>query len=96
MSALAEGADQLVAEEALALDIPLIVPMPMPGAHYIDDFGSIREQESFDYLCSRAAEFYELPITPGNTRESIREHGPDRTQQYAQLGVFCAHTATFC
>ena len=92
MSALAEGADQLVAEEALALGIPLIVPMPMPGALYIDDFDSIKAQESFDYLCSRAAEFYELPIAPGNTPESIREQGPNRTQQYAQLGVFlCAH-----
>ena len=92
MSSLAEGADQLVAEEALALNIPLIVPMPMPGALYLDDFGSIKEQESFDYLCSRATEFYELPITPGNTPESIREPGPNRTQQYAQLGVFlCVH-----
>ncbi len=92
MSALAEGADRVVAEEALELDIPLIVPLPMPGALYIDDFDSIKAQESFDYLCSRAAEFYELPITPGNTPESIREHGPNRTQQYAQLGVYlCAH-----
>jgi len=92
MSSLAEGADQLVAEEALQLGIPLIVPMPMSGELYVDDFGSIKEQESFDYLCSRAAEFYELPITPGNTLESIREQGPNRTQQYAQLGVFlCAH-----
>ncbi len=92
MSSLAEGADQLVAEEAVALDIPLIVPMPMPGVLYIDDFDSIKAQESFDYLCSRAVEFYELPITPGNTRESIRKQGPNRDQQYAQLGVFlCAH-----
>ena len=50
MSSLAEGADQLVAEEALQLGIPLIVPMPMAGELYVDDFGSIKEQESFDYL----------------------------------------------
>jgi len=92
MSSLAEGADQLVAEEALQLGIPLIVPLPMPGALYLDDFGSIKEQESFDYLCSRAAEVYELPVTSGNTPESIREQGPNRSRQYAQLGVFlCAH-----
>ncbi len=70
MSSLAEGADQLVAEEALNLSIPLIVPLPMPGALYVDDFDSIKAQESFDYLSSRAAEIYELPITPGNTPES--------------------------
>jgi len=92
MSALAEGADRLVAEEALQLGIPLIVPLPMPGPLYIDDFESIKAQESFDYLCSRAAEFYELPITPGNTPESIHEQGPNRSLQYAQLGVYlCAH-----
>jgi len=92
MSALAEGADRLVAEEAIQLGIPLIVPLPMPGPLYIDDFESIKAQESFDYLCSRAAEFYELPITPGNTPESIHEQGPNRSLQYAQLGVYlCAH-----
>ena len=88
MSSLAEGADQLVAEEALNLDIPLIVLLPMLGEIYVDDFDSIKAQESFDYLSSRAAELYELPITPGNTPESIRKDGANRTQQYAQLGVF--------
>ena len=73
MSALAEGADRLVAEEALRLDIPLIVPMPMPRKLYIDDFGSTKSREAFEYLCSRAAEIYELPITPENTPATIRE-----------------------
>jgi len=92
MTSLAEGADQLVAEEALGIGIPLIVPMPMPRELYVNDFKSIKVREKFDFLCSRAAEIYELPITPGNTPDSIREHGDGRTQQYAQLGVFlCAH-----
>lgn len=91
MSALAEGADQLVAEEALQLDIPIIVPLPMPKALYVKDFTSLKVREKFDYLCSRAAEVYELPITSGSS-ESIAEYGKDRDQQYAQLGVFlCAH-----
>ena len=34
MSALAEGADQLVAEEAVRLGIPLIVPLPMARCHW--------------------------------------------------------------
>jgi hypothetical protein len=92
MSALAEGADQLVAEEALRLGVPLIVPLPMPRKLYLKDFDSINVREKFDYLCSRAAETYELPVTPGNTLESISEYGDSRDQQYAQLGVFlCAH-----
>ncbi len=88
MSALAEGADQLVAEEALRLDIPLIVPMPMARTLYVRDFENPRSREKFDLLCSRAAEIYELPPADGNSLESIAEYGPDRDQQYAQLGVF--------
>ena len=92
MTALAEGADQLVAKEALRLGIPLIVPLPMPRKLYIRDFDTIKVQESFEFLSSRAAETYELPVTPGNTLESISEYGDARDQQYAQLGVFlCAH-----
>jgi len=92
MSALAEGADQLVATEALRLGIPFIVPLPMPRKLYIRDFEAIKVQENFEFLSSRAAETYELPVTPGNTIESISEYGDARDQQYAQLGVFlCAH-----
>lgn len=92
MSSLAEGADQLVAEEALRLGIPLVAPLPMERKLYIRDFESVKAQEKFDFLYSRAAESYELPLVEGNTIESISEYGPARDLQYAQLGVFlCAH-----
>lgn len=92
MSALAEGADQLVAEEALRLGVPLIVPLPMERKIYLRDFESIAVREKFEFLSSRAAETYELPLVAGNTSESISDYGPPRDQQYAQLGVFlCAH-----
>jgi hypothetical protein len=92
MSALAEGADQLVAEEALRLGVPVIVPLPMQRKVYIRDFESINLQEKFEFLSSRAAETYELPLVAGNTIESISEYGSARDLQYAQLGVFlCAH-----
>ena len=92
MSALAEGGDQLVADEAVRLGIPLIVPLPMTRELYVKDFDSVQLREKFDVLSSRAAETYELPVTPGNTLESISEYGDARDQQYAQLGVFlCAH-----
>lgn len=92
MSSLAEGADQLVAEEAVQLGIPLIVPLPMPRELYVKDFDSLQVRETFDFLSSRATETYELPVTPGNTLESISEYGGARDQQYAQVGVFlCAH-----
>ncbi len=92
MSSLAEGADQLVAEEAVRLRIPLIVPLPMARELYVKDFDSIAVREKFDILSSRAAETYELPVVPGNTIESISEYGDARDLQYAQVGVFlCAH-----
>ena len=92
MSPLAEGADQLVAEEAVRLGMPLIVPLPMEKNLYAKDFDSVKVREKFDFLSSRAAETYELPLTPGNTLESIDENEAARAQQYAQLGVFlCAH-----
>jgi len=92
MSPLAEGADQLVAEEAVRLGMPLIVPLPMEKNLYVKDFDSVNVREKFDFLSSRAAETYELPLTPGNTLESINENEAARAQQYAQLGVFlCAH-----
>jgi hypothetical protein len=92
MTSLAEGADQLVAEEAVRLGVPLIVPLPMSRELYVKDFKSVSVREKFDYLSSRAAETYELPLVPGNTIESISELGNARDLQYAQLGVFlCAH-----
>jgi len=93
MSALAEGADQIVAEEAVTLRIPLIAALPMPRDIYVTDFDKTRVRENFNQLLSQASEIFELPITPGNTRRSIAEYGKNRTRQYAQLGVFlCAHS----
>jgi hypothetical protein len=92
MSPLAEGADRLVAEEALALGMQLHVPLPMPRELYIQDFHSAESIAQFDTLCASAVELYELPLTPGNTVASIREPGKNRARQYAQAGVFlCAH-----
>ena len=88
MSALAEGADQLVTEEAVRLGIPLIVPLPMARNLYVKDFNSFNVRGKFDFLSSRAAETYELPLLDGNTIESISEYGDARDRQYAQLGVF--------
>jgi hypothetical protein len=92
MSSLAEGADQLVAEEALQLGIPVIAPLPMPREMYISDFETADAREKFTTFLSQATEVFELPVIPENTADSIEEHGDDRARQYAQLGVFlCAH-----
>lgn len=88
MSPLADGADQLVAEEAVGLRIPVIAPLPMPRELYLEDFATPAARERFTNLLAAAAEVFELPVTPGNTAQSIAEHGKNRDRQYAQLGVF--------
>lgn len=87
ISALAEGGDQLVAEEALALGIELMVPLPMPQADYELDFERTGSLERFRGLLERA-HVRTLPMAPGSTYESIQQRGAARNRQYAQLGMF--------
>lgn len=88
MSSLAEGADQLVAEAALARDIELTVPLPMPKDLYLQDFETSAARGRFESLCERASEIYELPLARGNTVESVSHPGDARNREYAQVGVF--------
>jgi hypothetical protein len=87
MSSLADGADRVVAEEALSLGMPLSVVLPMPRPIYEEDF-TPESLEQFSRLCDQAAEIFELPLTPGSTARAVAEEGPARTRQYAQIGVF--------
>ena len=92
MSPLAEGADRLVAEEAITLRMPLTVPLPMPKDLYVRDFATPQSRADFERLCGAAVDVFELPITPGNTAASIHDSAKNRARQYAQAGVFlCAH-----
>ena len=87
ISALAEGGDQLVAEEALALGVELVVPLPMAQAEYERDFGQPESLARFRRLLAQAR-VRELPLAPGNSAEAIHARGPARNLQYAQLGMF--------
>jgi multisubunit Na+/H+ antiporter MnhB subunit len=92
MSPLAEGADRLVAREALALGVELIVPLPMPREVYIKDFKTEESVREFDHLCAAANEILELPVARRNKLVDIADYGPARDLQYAQVGIFlCAH-----
>lgn len=91
MSPLAEGADRMVAEEARALGIPLIVPLPFAAELYEQDFQTPGSVDEFRELCA-GAEVIELPLLPGDTPQTIAEHGPRRDAHYARLGIYlCAH-----
>lgn len=87
ISALAEGGDQLAAEEALALGIELVVPLPMPQEEYEKDFSDPKGLARFRTLLARAR-VRVLPMAPGNSPEMIAERGEARNLQYAQMGMF--------
>jgi hypothetical protein len=87
MSALAEGGDQLVAEEALALGVELMVVLPMPAAEYERDFATPASLARYHALLARGR-VRVLPIAPGNDADSIAVRGEARNLQYAQLGMF--------
>ena len=89
LSALAEGGDQLVAEEALAAGARLVAVLPMQRAEYARDFPALAQRERFEALCS-AAEMIELPTIEGNSLEPDMDAlaGNERDRHYAQAGVY--------
>ena len=86
LSALAEGGDQLVAEEALAVGARLIAPLPLPRDLYVEDFSDPATRANFEALCARA-EVLQLPLHAGQTRHAVGPPGMARDRQYAQAGV---------
>jgi hypothetical protein len=89
LSALAEGGDQLVAQEALAAGARLIAPLPLPRDLYVDDFADSAVRANFDALCQQA-EVVQLPLMTGQSRLTIGSHGAARDRQYAKAGVYIA------
>lgn len=89
VSALAEGGDQIAAQEALAAGAQLIAPLPLPREVYAQDFASTATRDAFDALCARA-HVIEMPLLPGHTPEEVAHAGVERDRQYARAGVFIA------
>jgi hypothetical protein len=89
LSALAEGGDQLVAQEALAAGARLVAPLPLPRQLYVDDFADPAVRASFDALCSKA-EVVLLPPPMEQSRRAIESKGLGRDRQYAKTGVYIA------
>ncbi len=88
LTPLAEGADRIAAESALACNVQIVVPLPMPEDIYKSDFetpGSIAE---FDRLLAEARESFVLPPAEGNTLEKIRTGEGARVRQYGLLGAY--------
>ncbi len=84
LSPLAEGADRIVAEAALALELELIVPLPVSVDEYRKDFTTPGSLESFDALLAQAKTSFVVPTASGPIGDDER---------YAELGAFIASTS---
>lgn len=89
LSALAEGGDRLVAEEALACGAKLMAVLPLPADLYQQDFDATESRAQFRQLCQQS-EILQLPVLPRNTEQGIATPGEQRDAQYAEAGVFIA------
>ncbi|HVX04947.1 MAG TPA: hypothetical protein VHA71_07485, partial [Rhodanobacteraceae bacterium] len=89
LSPLAEGGDQLVAEEGLALGAQLVAPLPFARELYAQDFTNRAARERFESLCTHAR-LIELPLLTGHTHAEVSEPGDQRNRQYAHVGMFVA------
>lgn len=90
ISPLAEGSDQLVAEVAVELGIHLVVPLPMSQQEYEKDFSDPRILSRFRKLLEQA-EVIDLPMPGRHDDKGHSITGPDRDEQYMQLGVFISN-----
>ena len=78
LSPLAEGADRIVALEALAAGCELSCPLPFPQDEYLRDFATAASRAEFRALLGRATEVIELPgsrATPEGTEAAYAAVG---------------------
>ncbi len=83
LSSLAEGADQLCAEAALSLSIPVIAALPMEQEEFEKDFeGEVLE--NLRRLCRASRECFAAPAAEKNNGL------PEREFAYRQAGIYVA------
>ncbi len=84
LSPLAEGADRIVADAALALHLELVVPLPFDLDEYRLDFTTAESREEFEALLARAKTSFIVPASSEAT---------DRNSRYVEVGSFIAKTS---
>jgi hypothetical protein len=94
LSALAEGADQLIAAEAVKLGATLVAALPLPLAEYRRDFTqkamTTDAAPRFEDLLEKVTASVELPLAQGSTEGEIKAFGPERDRQYREASLFIA------
>jgi hypothetical protein len=92
VSALAEGADRLVARVALNhLGARLFVPLPLPMEEYLQDFPEASSKAEFTALLERSTQWYALPrLSELVPSAMIPPDQASRDLQYALVGAYIA------
>jgi hypothetical protein len=85
VSGLAEGADRLVTDEALAQGISVDGVMPMPLDLYKSDFSAEALSKLKPLLESANVRLQEIPLPNGVTAAEVAEPGPARDKAYERL-----------
>lgn len=94
LSALAAGADRIVARVAMEqrFRIPVVVPMPLERAEYEKDFDD-EERTEFAALLARAHCHYFVGYAPENDAQAVTHDHAARDRQYAQVGSYIARNS---
>lgn len=94
ISALAEGADQLVASIIMReLKAKLCAVLPLPVEEYVKDFTSETSRKLFDTLLAKAVRRVDVfkTLPPGNCPDKLRSFtGKNRDKYYARAGGLIA------
>jgi len=86
-SALADGADRLVVEVALELDIEYVAVLPMSKDIYMTDY-DIASQLIYTKLLDDASSVLEIPLVENNSLSSIVDYSKERDLQYEAAGLY--------
>jgi len=93
LTPLAEGADRLGAMAAIECGIPFIAPLPMPIEEYRKDFTDWESLEEFDFLLGKAKMWFEIPLPPGITSESLSKDPGLKNELYHNIGIYIARNS---
>ncbi|HSI86001.1 MAG: hypothetical protein ACAI35_06370 [Candidatus Methylacidiphilales bacterium] len=83
---LAEGADQICAQAAYRLGIPLVIPLPMEQTDYEIDFSDGAPLQEFRRILSLARDVILLPTSSACPEAATAQDR--RNQQYVEAGQF--------
>lgn len=83
LTALAKGADQLVAEIAFNKGIPVIAVLPLPLKSYEDDFADPADLHAFRKLLRQSSAVVTVPSSGSNVESRL-----DRARYYKTAGAY--------